>query len=169
MSLSLEAAWTVQSTAPQAGSGAAPALFLVAVFSTFFCTAINAYTLRLAYPLWRHVQSDSFKTLHAAYLRLLGPVITFPHIVMFFSTAALLWRRPAACTLAEASVVFALAATVVLLSAVIGGAVHGRFSRTGLRDEPGMQQLILLSWSRTLLLLAASWILCRILWTTLRV
>ena len=151
----------------EAGHRVAAALLIAAVFSTFFCTAVNAYTLRLAYPLWRYVQPDSFTTLHAAYLRLLGPVITLPHIVMFFSTAALLWRRPAGMSLTEAWLVFGCAAAVVLLSAVVGGTVHGRFARTGVLDEAGMRHLLALSWTRSLLMFAASGMLCRVLWTAL--
>jgi hypothetical protein len=135
-------------------------LFAIAAFSTIFCTAVNAYTYRLAYPLWRHVGQRDFATLHREYLRLLTPVITLPHIVMFFASAALIWRRPVCLSQPSAIVLFALNATVVAVSAFWAGPIHTRFTRTASLDERGLKSLVRISALRTVLMLAASAIVC---------
>ncbi len=135
-------------------------LFALATFSTFFCAAINAYTLRLAYPLWRVVPPEDFAALHREYLRRLTPVITFPHIVMFFSSALLLRWRPASFGLRDAVLLFALDAGVVAVSAFVAGPVHSRFERTGCLDALGLTLLIRISALRTVLMLAAAGLLC---------
>ncbi len=126
------------------------------VFSTFFCTAVNCYTWRLAYPLWHSVDDVAFARLHAAYLRLLGPAITLPHVVAFFSSAALLWHRPWWVSLRGAAAVFIVVTLVILLSAFVAGPVHSRFTRQGRTDAAGMRLLWRVSAVRSLLLLAAS-------------
>ncbi len=136
------------------------ALFSLATFSTFFCTAINAYTLRLAYPLWRVVPPEAFTALHREYLRRLTPVITLPHIVMFFSSALLLRWRPISFGLRDAVLLFVLDAGVVVVSAFAAGPIHSRFGRTGHLDSPGLVLLIRISALRTAMMLAASCLLC---------
>ena len=135
-------------------------LFTLATFSTFFCTAVNAYTLRIAYPLWRTVPLEAFAALHREYVRRLTPVITFPHIVMFFSSALLLRWRPGSFSLRDAVVLFALDAGVVAVSAFAAGPIHSRFKRTGHLDAPGLIYLLRISVLRTILMLAASGLLC---------
>ncbi len=107
-------------------------LLLAAAGATVFCTAVNCYTFCLAYPLWRWVGPAEFGALHRAYLRLLGPVITFPHIVMFFASGALLRWRPGWLPFAQAVWLFALDASVVAVSAFWAGPIHSRFERIGL-------------------------------------
>ena len=46
------------------GAAVRNVLFILAVLSTTFCAAVNAYTYRLAYPLWRWVGAKEFGTLH---------------------------------------------------------------------------------------------------------
>jgi hypothetical protein len=62
-------------------------LFIVVVFSTLFCAAVNAYTYRIAYPLWGFVGQAEFAAVHREYMRRLDWIITVPHVVMFFSAA----------------------------------------------------------------------------------
>lgn len=135
-------------------------LLLVAAFATIFCTAVNCYTLRLAYPLWRWVGKAEFGALHQAYLRLLGPVITFPHIVMFFASGALFCWRPRWFSLADASWLFLLDAGVVAVSAFSAGPIHSRFEKAGLADEAGLRRLIQISALRSVLMLLASGLVC---------
>ena len=134
-------------------------LFAVAVFSTFFCAAVNAYTWRIGYPLWWLVGRTEFGALHREYLRVLNPVITVPHVAMFFATGALLWRRPSLLPFWAAAVVFGLATLVILLSAFVAGPVHDRFGRNGAVDAAGMRLLIVISAWRTVLMLGASAVL----------
>ncbi len=136
------------------------ALVLTAAFATFFCTAVNCYTLRLAYPLWRWVGRAEFGALHKAYLRLLSPVITFPHIVMFFASGALLRWRPGWVSFTEAAWLFALDAGVVAVSAFWAGPIHSRFEHAGVADEPGLRRLIQISALRSVMMLAASGLVC---------
>ena len=138
----------------------AGALFALATFSTVFCTAVNAYTLRLAYPLWRVVPPEAFAAHHREYLRRLAPVITFPHVVMFFSSALLVRWHPSCLRLRDAVVLFVLDASVVAISAFAAGPIHSRFERTGQRDNPGLISLLRISAVRTVLMLAASGLLC---------
>ncbi len=135
-------------------------LFALATFSTLFCTAVNAYTLRLAYPLWRVVPPEAFAAHHREYLRRLTPVITFPHIVMFFASALLLRFRPASFSRRDAILLFLVDAAVVAISAFAAGPIHSRFERTGLLDSPGLSRLLQISALRTGLMLAASALLC---------
>ncbi len=135
-------------------------LFVLATFSTFFCTAVNAYTLRIAYPLWRTVPLQAFAALHREYLQRLTPVITLPHIVMFFSSALLLRWRPGCFSLRDAVVLFGLDAGVVAVSAFAAGPIHSRFERTGQLEDPGLIDLLRISALRTVMMLAASGLLC---------
>ncbi len=138
----------------------AGSLFALAIFSTFFCTAVNAYTLRIAYPLWRAVPPEAFAAHHREYLRRLTPVITLPHIVMFFSSASLLRWRPSSFRLRDAVVLFVLDAGVVAVSAFAAGPIHSRFERTGHLDPAGLTLLLRISALRTVSMLAASGLLC---------
>lgn len=131
-------------------------LFALATFSTFFCTAVNAYTLTIGYPLWGFVGNAEFGVLHREYLQRLNSVITIPHVVMFFATGGLVVWRPAFIGLVNVWAVAALAWAVVGVSAFVAGPVHDRFSRQGHVDEPGMSLLIRISLGRTLMMLAAS-------------
>lgn len=135
-------------------------LFLLAAFATIFCTAVNCYTLRVAYPLWRWVGPAEFGALHKAYLRLLGPVITFPHIVMFLASGALLRWRSGFFPLRSAICLFVLASLVIAVSAFWAGPIHSRFERAGAWDERGLRTLIRISVLRSVLLLAASLLVC---------
>ncbi len=135
-------------------------LFTLATFSTFFCTAVNAYTLRLAYPLWRAVPPAAFAALHREYLRRLTPVITLPHIVMFFSSGLLLRWHPSSFRFRDAIALFILDASVVAVSAFAAGPIHSRFERTGHLDAPGLTHLLQISALRTALMLTASYLLC---------
>jgi hypothetical protein len=147
----------------------ARSLFVAAALSTIFCTAVNCYTYRLAYPLWSFVGKAEFRTLHREYLRLLSPVITFPHIVMFFASAGLLWQRPASLSLAAAAALFVLDAGVVVVSAFWAGPIHSRFERTGTADENGLRTLIQISLLRSGMMLAASSIVAAAVWRAVAV
>jgi hypothetical protein len=131
-------------------------LFLTALAATIFCTAVNCYTYRLAYPLWRWVVAKNFGALHKEYLRRLAPVITAPHVVMFFASGLLLRWRPLFFTLHATIVLFILDAGVVLVSLLAAGPIHSRFERTGTLDDSGLNRLIAISAVRSLMMLAAS-------------
>ena len=146
----------------------AAALMIVATVSTVFCLAVNAYTLRIAYPLWRTIPEVAFATVHREYLRLLGPVITFPHIVMFFSTAAVVARRMPVLSPASAWLGCGCAWIVVGVSAFAAGPIHTRFTRNGRIDAQGLSLLLGISAMRTLLLLAATLLYCGAILTALR-
>jgi hypothetical protein len=142
-------------------------LFVAAAFSTVFCTAVNCYTWRLAYPLWRAVPSAGFAAVHREYLRLLAPVITLPHIVMFLSSGLLLWRRPLLLSFRAAALLFVLDAGVVAISAFGAGPIHTRMERSGRLDPEGLRTLIQISALRSLMMLAASALVAAILWPLL--
>lgn len=131
-------------------------IFVTALFSTVFCTAVNCYTYRLAYPLWRWVGRNEYGALHKEYLRRLGPVITAPHVVMFFASAGLLWKRPAFFRFGDALALFVLNATVVGVSAALAGPTHSRFERSGRLDDAGLVLLLQISALRSILMLVAS-------------
>ena len=144
-----------------------PAVFLTALASTLFCTAVNCYTWRLAYPLWRKVRAEEFGALHREYLRQLTPIITLPHILMFFSSAALLSVRPLFLPFGSAALIFAFNAAVILISIFAAGPIHDRFSRQERLDGPGLRRLVQISALRSLLMLASSLLLCGSLWSLL--
>jgi hypothetical protein len=135
-------------------------MFLTTVVATVFCAAVNAYTFQVAYPLWRFVGAGSFRAVHQEYLERLWPVITVPHVVMFFASAGLMWWRPAFVPKGEAIAVFMLAAGVVGISAFVAGPVHGRFEQTGVADEAGMRALIGISAARVVMMVGACAVLC---------
>ena len=140
-------------------------MFLVAGLSTVFCAAVNCYTWRIAYPLWGFCGAE-FSVVHREYLRRLGPVITGPHVVMFFASLGLVWRRPGFMSVAQAWWVFGLDAAVVVISAFVAGPVHSRFERGGL-DAAGLARLVRVSAWRSGLMLGAcgvlGWSLVRVL------
>jgi hypothetical protein len=142
----------------------ARAVFLVVVVSTVFCAAVNAYTLQIGYPLWRTVGMGEFGALRREYMERLWAVITLPHVVMFFASAAMVWWRPAFVRPWEAVAVFALDAGVVVVSALLAGPVHGRFERQGAIDAEGMRALIAISTVRTGMMVAAVGVLCAGMW-----
>ena len=139
------------------------ALFALAAFSTVFCAAINAYTYRIAYPLWQWVGQQSFPALHREYLRRLTPVITVPHVVMFFSSGLLLWLRPPYLAPWQAGLLFALDAGVVLVSAAAAGPIHTRFERERTLDPVAFARLLRISALRTGMMLAACVLLLQVL------
>lgn len=130
-------------------------MYLAALVSTVFCTAVNLYTWRVAYPLWRFAGS-SFGAVHAEYMRRLDPVITVPHVAMFFASLGLLVWRPAWVPSRVAAIVFGLNLLVILVSIGVAGPVHGRFTRTEVADEPGMKRLIEVSALRSVLMVGSS-------------
>ncbi len=136
-------------------------LFVVVVFSTVFCAAVNAYTYKIAYPLWAFVGREKFAAVHREYLRRLDWIITVPHVVMFFSSALMICWRPQVVSLAEAIGLFGLEAVVVAVSAFAAGPVHGRFTRTGIADEQGLQRLVRISALRMVLMAAACGLVVR--------
>jgi hypothetical protein len=131
-------------------------IFVVAMFATLFCAAVNAYTYQVAYPLWRSVGAAELPALHRDYLRRLWPVITLPHIVMFFAGAALVWRRPAFMPLWTAVLIFALEAGVVLVSAFAAGPMHARITKLGVLDDRGYRGLMSISAMRVVMMALAS-------------
>ncbi len=147
--------------------GIAAGAFLTALFSTVFCTAVNCYTYRLAYPLWRKVHEDDFAALHREYLRQLNPIITAPHIILFFSSGALLLWRPPMLSLSAALVGFSLNTAVILVSAFVAGPVHDRFTRRQRLEPAGLRRLIQISALRSILMLTASAVYLGALWFVL--
>lgn len=135
-------------------------MFLVTVVATLFCAAVNAYTYQVAYPLWKTVGAADFHALHQTYLERLWPVITLPHVVMFFASAGLIGWRPDFVPRGEAVVVFLLAASVVGISAFVAGPIHGRFEQTGVLDAPGIRSLVAISAVRVVMMTAACAVLC---------
>jgi hypothetical protein len=139
-------------------------VFVVVVFATGFCAAVNAYTYRIAYPLWGFVGGEAFRAVHREYMRRLDWIITVPHVAMFFSAAAMIWERPWFVGLGEAVVLFGLEAAVVGVSAFVAGPVHGRFTRTGVADEAGLRLLVRVSALRVVLMAGACGLVARWLW-----
>ena len=136
--------------------GLARWIFATAAGAVLFCTAVNCYTYRVAYPLWLSIGGKDFAAVHRDYLRRLTPVITVPHIVAFFCSASMLYLRPTWLTLWTAGEVFFACTAVIALSLAVAGPVHDRFARTGVVDQPGMQRLIQISAVRSTLMVAAS-------------
>lgn len=131
-------------------------IFVVAMFATFFCATVNFYTYQVGYPLWRSVGAAELPALHREYLRRLWPVITLPHVVMFFASAAFVWRRPAFVPLWAAMLVFGLDAGVVLVSAFAAGPMHARISKLGVLDDRGYRGLMSVSAMRVVMMALAS-------------
>ena len=131
----------------------------LALLSTILCLAVNAYTYRIAYPLWRETTAGDFPRIHAAYLRLLTPIITLPHVAMFFANTYLALKPPSWLPRTSATAIFILTTLVILLSAFVAGPIHDRFQRTATHDAPGLETLIRLSALRTLLMALATAIL----------
>ncbi len=138
-------------------------VFIAALFSSLFCTAVNCYTYRIAYPLWAAVGPAEFPVVHREYMRRLDWIVTIPHIVMFFSAAALVRWHPRFVPIVAASWLFGLVASVIAVSAFAAGPIHSRFTRTGLADSAGLTQLIRISLLRVILMTAACGILFRCL------
>ena len=130
-------------------------IFVVAVFATLFCAAVNAYTYQVAYPLWRSVGAAELPALHSEYLRRLWPVITVPHVVMFFASGALILRRPMFLPLWCAVVLFGLEAGVVVISAFAAGPIHGRITKLGVLDDTGYRRLMGISLMRVAMMALA--------------
>jgi hypothetical protein len=131
-------------------------VFVVAMFATVFCAAVNGYTYQVAYPLWRSVGEKELAGMHREYLRRLWPVITVPHVVMFFASGALIWLRPAFMPLWTAVLVFALDAGVVVVSAFAAGPIHDRITKLGAMDETGYRGLMSISAMRVVMMALAS-------------
>ena len=126
--------------------------FITLLLATTFCLAINLYTWLLAYPLWQFA-GPAFPTIHREYLRRLEPVITLPHVILFFaSLAACYWRT---MPLAVSLLILALNTLVIAVSIAIAGPIHTRFTRHGF-DLPGLRRLLHVSAIRTLLLLTST-------------
>jgi hypothetical protein len=134
-------------------------VYVVAMMAMVFCAAVNAYTLQVAYPLWRVVGAGEFGAVHREYLRRLWPVITVPHGLMFLATAGLIWVRPGFVPRGEAVGLFLLAAGVVGISAFVAGPIHGRFERTGVLDAAGYRVLMAVSVARVVMMVAACGVL----------
>ncbi len=115
-------------------------VFGVSVLANCFCAAVNLYTWRLAYPLWAFAGAD-FEAVHREYLRRLTPVITVPHVVMFFAGLASALRPVPKAPLWESWAVFGLDTAVIAASVGLAGPVHTRFATQGL-DEAGLRRLI---------------------------
>ena len=109
----------------------------------------------------------SFAALHREYLRQLNPVITVPHVVMFFSSGALLVWRTALLSLPVAATTFSLNTVVILVSAFVAGPVHDRFTRQRHLDEAGLRSLITVSALRSILMLLSSSLYLHTLWPAL--
>jgi hypothetical protein len=130
-------------------------IFVLTLFATVFCAAVNGYTYQVAYPLWRSVSDAELAGMHREYLKRLWPVITVPHVVMFFASGALIWRRPEFVPLWVAVVVFALDAAVVAVSAVAAGPIHDRITKLGKMDEMGYRGLMSISAMRVVMMALA--------------
>jgi len=130
-------------------------IFVLTLFATVFCAAVNGYTYQVAYPLWRSVSDAELAGMHREYLKRLWPVITVPHVVMFFASGALIWRRPEFVPLWVAVVVFALDAAVVVVSAVAAGPIHDRITKLGRMDEVGYRGLMSISAMRVVMMALA--------------
>ena len=118
-------------------------VFGVSVLANVFCAAVNLYTWRLTYPLWGFAGAE-FGVVHREYLRRLTPVITVPHVAMFFASWAAVWWRIAAMPLWLSLAVAGLATAVIGVSVLMAGPVHDRFTRAGL-DDPGLRTLVRVS------------------------
>lgn len=138
-------------------------VLIVAVFSTLFCAAVNCYTYQIAYPLWGVIGPTEFPGVHREYMRRLTWIITIPHIVMFFSAAALLLIRPACVSAAAAMWLFVLEALVIGVSAFVAGPIHTRLGQLGVADSTRLTLLIRISLARVILMAAACGVLFRCL------
>lgn len=138
-------------------------LWIASLAATMICFAMNVYTWRVAYPLWRFVGDKNFAAVHREYMQRLDLVITGPHVFMFFASAVLLRVRPEWYSLTEAEIVFALETMVILVSAFVAGPIHSRFTKNGVVDEPGMIKLVRISVFRSVLMMIASGLMLNIL------
>ena len=139
-------------------------VFGVSMFANVFCAAVNCYTWRLGYPLWGFA-GKAFGPVHREYMARLTPVITVPHVVMFFaSLGAAVW--PAREMPGWVGwVVFALDTAVIAVSVLVAGPVHDRFTRSGF-DDAGLRRLVTVSAWRSVMMLAACGLL---VWRVVRV
>ena len=140
----------------------APAwLFVLSVFANVFCAAVNVYTWRLGYPLWAFAGRE-FGTVHREYLARLTPVITVPHVVMFFaSLGAAIWPVRGMAWW-KGWVVFGLDTAVIAVSVLLAGPVHDRFARRGF-DEVGLRRLVRVSaWRSAMMFMATGLLLWQV-------
>ncbi len=128
-------------------------LFGISLFANVFCAAVNVYTWLLGYPLWGYAGRE-FPAVHREYMRRLTPVITVPHVVMFFASLACASRRAGGMSGAQGWMVFGLDAAVIGVSIAVAGPVHDRFTRQGF-DEAGLQRLVTVSAWRSAMMLTA--------------
>ena len=128
-------------------------LFSVNLFANVFCAAVNCYTWRLGYPLWREA-GPQFGRVHRTYMARLTPVITMPHVVLFFASLTYALWRPAAFSPWLAWLVLALDTAVIAVSALIAGPIHTRFTQAGF-DEAALRVLLRVSAFRSGALLLA--------------
>lgn len=129
-------------------------IFAATLFANVFCAAVNAYTYRVAYPLWRSVGA-ALPAVHKEYLRRLWPVITLPHVVMFFASGAMLIWRPSFVPMWCAVLVFDLDLGVVLVSAFAAGPLHDRITKFGAMDDKAYRGLMSISAARVVMMLLA--------------
>ena len=118
-------------------------VFAVSLFANVFCAAVNVYTWLLGYPLWGFAGA-AFPAVHLEYMRRLTPVITVPHVVMFFASLAGVWWRVAGMPIWAALVVAGLDTMVIGVSVLVAGPVHDRFAREGF-DAAGLRRLVRVS------------------------
>ena len=128
-------------------------LFAISLAANVFCLAVNAYTWRLAYPLWAFA-GDAFPRVHREYLARLTPVITVPHVLLFFASLGAAIRPIFGIARWSSWLVFGLDAAVVVVSIAVAGPVHDRFTRCGF-DPAGLVRLVHVSAWRTVALGAA--------------
>ena len=139
---------------------AAAFFFGVSLFANVFCAAVNLYTWRLGYPLWGFAGRE-FGAVHREYLARLTPVITVPHVIMFFASLAEAFWRVRAMPAWEAWLVFGLDTAVIGVSVLVAGPVHDRFARAGC-DEAGLRRLVRVSAWRSAMMLVACTLLVQV-------
>ena len=136
-------------------------VFGLSFLANVFCAAVNVYTWLLGYPLWGFAGAG-FGAVHREYLRRLTPVITVPHVVMFFAGWAGVRWRLAAMPLWASFAVAGLDTAVIAFSVLVAGPVHDRFARAGL-DAGGLRTLVRVSAWRSGMLAASCGLLLSVL------
>ena len=138
-------------------------VFAFSLVANVFCAAVNGYTWLLGYPLWGFA-GQAFPAVHREYMRRLTPVITVPHVAMFFLSWAGVWWRVAGM---PAWTALAVADTSVIgVSVLLAGPVHDRFARTGFAGD-GLRRLVRVSaWRSAMMAVSCGllvWVLVKVM------
>lgn len=117
-------------------------VFVIAAFSTFFNNALHWYTQVSTYPLLGWVGKAEFISFHKEYERRLSLSIYAPYTLLMLSTLLLIFVRPAQIKIGWVFILFALNASIMIISLTFAVPVHNKLDSLGYSNKNGIQKLI---------------------------